>query len=117
MRTVTVVIAAVLVLSSSFMVTNLSAQKTCSTKDQAVGFATEKSLDDFIDQAESDPGGLKKLLDDLMSKKQAFVLKGGEKVKVLERKKGDDPEMDKVKAQSTKDNRTLWVPGGALDCR
>ena len=116
MKTRIVMITSTLLLCTLFIVSSVFAQAVCSAQDQAVGFKTETGLAGFIAKAKSDPKGLKKYLDDLMSKKQAMVLKGGLKVKVMDRKQGADPSLDKVKVQSTKDNSVFWVPGGALDC-
>jgi hypothetical protein len=111
-----IMLSAALLLCMCFAVSSLHAQAICSTHDQAVGFKAEKILSEFISMAKSDPKGLKKYLDGLVSKNQAFILKGVSKVKVLDRKKGEDPAVDTVKVQSTKDNTVFWVPGGALDC-
>ena len=105
-----------ILLCMCFNVPSAIAQTVCSTHDQAIGFHAEKSLAEFISKAKSDPKGLKKYLDGLVSKKQASILKGGSKVKILDRKQGEDPAVDKVKVQSIKDNTVFWVPGGALDC-
>ena len=99
------------------------AGQSCTTMDQAVGFSTEKGLDDFLSAARaaasdaSKGSNLKNLLQRLMSENDAFNLKGGTAVEVLQRTKSEDPSMGKVKVRSTKNRRVFWVPAGALDCR
>jgi hypothetical protein len=116
-------VALVLFLVLSLTGTGVPAQKMCVTVDQALGFATEKALDTFLSlakRAAKNPSigpELKKQLQTFVAENEAFALKGGDKVTVLEDKGGADPSMGKVKVQSAKDKRVFWVPSGALNCK
>jgi hypothetical protein len=95
----------------------------CTTIDQTLGFATYRALDAFLAAArsaatdQSKRAGLKSLVKALIEKKEAFPLRGGQKVEPLEEQPGDDPSMTKVRVRAEKDKRVFWVPAGALNCK
>jgi hypothetical protein len=117
MKAPKLVLITLLLFCPSLIASHVCAEAVCVTHDRAMGFTTEKGLVEFIAKAKAGPEGLKQYLNDLVSKKRAVILKGGLKANVVNRKKSADPSLDVVKARIIDDNKVLWVPGGALDCK
>ncbi len=116
MKRSVVVWGAIALICSLTFVSAGTAASVCKAKGRAMGFTTEKSLLEFVAKAKSDPGGLSKFLEGLTAAKQAFVLKAGEALQVVERKAEGDPMMGRVKVQSSQAAGPIWVPAAALSC-
>lgn len=114
-RAVVGVIVSILVLTVS--TESAYSQRTCATRDQALGFATEEILDAFLSlagQGADSPTDLRAFLQRLVSRNEAFVLKGGDTVTIIQEKSNKNPLLGKLKVRAR--DRIFWVPSGALDC-
>ena len=113
------------VLVSAFVLAvpmgSATGRPACSTVDQALGFATEEGLDSFLSlakraaQSPSLGQELRALIRKLVTSKEAFVLRGGDSVTIVEDNSNDDPLFGKLKINAY--GHVFWVPTGALKCK